>query len=120
MHRKNRPFRERLGFAWNGIASAWRAEPSFRWQVVAAVAVVALLFFFRPPAFWWATFLLLAVLIPAAELFNTAIERVIDRLHPEYHPDLAIAKDCAAAAVLLLSIGAVLIFLVFIVDCWRE
>lgn len=118
MRKKNRPFRERLGFAWNGIAAAWRSEASFRWQVAAAAAILAFAAIVRAPAIWWALFILLAALVPAVELVNTALERVIDRLHPEFHPDLEVAKDCAAGAVLVLSIAAVLVFLVFVLDRW--
>jgi diacylglycerol kinase (ATP) len=118
MRKKGRPLAERVGFAWNGIAAAWREERSFRFQLVAAAAVVVLLVAVRPPAFWWAMLLLAAALVLAAELFNTALERVIDRLHPEYHPELEVAKDCAAGAVLVLSIGAVAVFLAFVADRW--
>ena len=45
----------------------------------------------------------------AAELLNTALEHLADRLHPEQHPVIRTAKDCAAAAVLLASISALLI-----------
>lgn len=113
---KNRSFIERLGFARNGIAAAWRTEASFRWQVAAAGAIVAVLLLVRPEPGWWAILLLLAVLVPALELLNTALERVIDRLHPDYHPELEVAKDCAAGAVLLLAIGSVAVFAAFVVD----
>ena len=45
-------------------------------------------------------------LVIAAELINTALEHLVDHLHPEQHPRIKIVKDCAAAAVLILSIGA--------------
>ena len=45
----------------------------------------------------------------AAELLNTALEHLADRLHPEQHPTIQAAKDCAAAAVLVASLAAVLI-----------
>lgn len=118
MDTKGRPLAERLGFAWHGIAAAWRDEASFRWQVAAAAAVVAVLVAVRPEPSWWAMLLLPAALVLAAELFNTALERVIDRLHPEYHPELEMAKDCAAGAVLVLSIGAVAVFAAFVADRW--
>lgn len=118
MRKKNRPFRERLRFAWNGLAAAWRGESSFRWQLAAAAAILVFAAVVRAPPGWWALFILLAVLVPAMELLNTALERVIDRLHPEFHPDLEVAKDCAAAAVLVLSVGAVLVFAAFVVERW--
>jgi diacylglycerol kinase (ATP) len=33
---------------------------------------------------------------------------LIDHLHPEIHPAIKTAKDCAAGAVLLLSSGALI------------
>ena len=45
-------------------------------------------------------------LVIAAELTNTALEHLTDHLHPEQHPRIKIVKDCAAAAVLIISVGA--------------
>jgi diacylglycerol kinase len=42
----------------------------------------------------------------AAELFNTAIERLADELHPQDSAGIAAVKDCAAAAVLIAALGA--------------
>ena len=113
---KSRPVRERLGFAGRGIAAAYRTEASFRRHVAAAAAVLVVLLALQPAPAWWAILLTLAALVAAAELFNTALERVIDRLHPEYHPELAVAKDCAAGAVLVLAVAAVAVFAAFVVD----
>ena len=54
------------------------------------------------------------VLVVAAELFNTAIEAVVDLVTHDYHPLAKIAKDVAAAAVLLTAAQAVIVgFFVF-------
>jgi len=103
---KNSPLHERFGFAWAGIVSAWRREPSFRLQLAAFAALVLALIALRPAAIWWALCLAMALLVLAAELFNTALESLIDHLHPEMHPAIKTAKDCAAAAVLLVSLAA--------------
>ena len=50
----------------------------------------------------------------AAELFNTAVEAVVDLVTDDYHPLAKIAKDTAAAAVLLAALHAVIVgFFVF-------
>jgi diacylglycerol kinase (ATP) len=41
-----------------------------------------------------------------AEMFNTAIEAVVDLVSPGYHPLAKIAKDTAAGAVLITACGA--------------
>jgi len=45
----------------------------------------------------------------AAELFNTAIELLADELHPHDSPRIRIVKDCAAAAVLVTVLGALIV-----------
>jgi diacylglycerol kinase (ATP) len=79
-----------------------------------ALAVMALLIAFRPSAIWWALLLMNCGLVLAAELFNTALEQALDHLHPEIHPAIKIAKDCAAGAVLIFSLSAVGTFLAFL------
>jgi diacylglycerol kinase (ATP) len=113
---KNRPFVDRLGCALKGIKNGWETEASFRWQAALAVSAVAFLLILRPAAVWWAIFLLVIAAVLAAELFNAALEHVIDRLHPEIHPAIARSKDCAAGAVLILSLAAVGIFVTLVIE----
>ncbi|HEX9171826.1 MAG TPA: diacylglycerol kinase [Telluria sp.] len=113
---KNQSFRKRLGFALQGIAEAWRAETSFRTQCIAALCVLAVLIWRQPPMMWWAFLLINCGLVLSAELFNSALESALDHLHPERHPAIRIAKDCAAGAVLMLSLTGVCVFIAFLVD----
>lgn len=106
---KNRGIRQRLGFAWAGIATARQNERSFRIQTGFAIVLPVVLLLLRVSAVWWALCMIIAMLVLAAELFNTALESLIDHLHPEIHPAIKTAKDCAAGAVLLLSAGAVIV-----------
>ncbi|MFO7153474.1 MAG: diacylglycerol kinase [Caldicoprobacter oshimai] len=53
-------------------------------------------------------FITIAMVI-AAELFNTAIERMIDMVHPDYHPLAEAAKNMAAGAVLVTAAGAMMV-----------
>ena len=113
---KNRPFLERLRFALAGIAYALRAENSFRTHAIAAAAALSALVWLRPPPVWWALVALTTVVVLAAELFNTALEQLADRLHPEQHPQIRAAKDCGAAAVLVLSVGAVVVAVALLLE----
>ena len=113
---KNQPFFKRMAFALNGIAVAFRMESSFRLQCLAALMVLIVLAWSKPAMLWWALLLLNCGLVLAAELFNTALEHLIDHLHPGLHPSIKIAKDCAAGAVLILSLSAVCIFVAFLFE----
>lgn len=116
---KNRPFHQRLGFAFAGLGCAWRSENSFRVHVSVAGAVLLALLALRPAPLWWALIGLASAAVLAAELFNTALERLADHLHPDQHPSIAIVKDCAAAAVLIASIGALCVGAAFIYQLLR-
>jgi undecaprenol kinase len=116
---KNQSFVRRLGFALGGLAAALRAEASFRTQVVAAVAVVVALLWLRPAPLWWALVALAIALVLAAELANTAVEHLADRLHPERHPDIKRVKDCMAGAVLVASLGALAVAAALLWDLLR-
>ena len=48
------------------------------------------------------------------ELFNTALEKLIDHLHPEQHPEIRVRKDIVTGAVLISSVLALLVAVAFI------
>jgi undecaprenol kinase len=116
---KNRPFLSRLGFALSGLGTALKAERSFRAQAVVALAALAALVALRPAPVWWALVALVAALVLAAELVNTAVEHLADHLHAERHPTIKLVKDCLAAAVLVASLGALAVAGALIYDLLR-
>jgi undecaprenol kinase len=103
---KNRSLPARLGFATQGLLFALRHERSLRLQLLTLIAVLTALAILRPGALWWAVVLLASAAVLAAELLNTALERLADHLHPHDHPGIQVAKDCAAAGVLIAALGA--------------
>jgi undecaprenol kinase len=103
---KNQPFPARLRFALHGLAHGVRTEASLRVQLAALAAAVLALLRLHPGAVWWALVLLAAALVVSAELLNTALEQLADELHPQDSPGMRRVKDCAAAAVLIASLGA--------------
>lgn len=111
---KGRPLRERLGFAAAGIAAGWRREHSFRVHVgVAGGAFVGLLAI-RPAPVWWALFGIVAALVTALELVNSALEALVDLLHPELHPEVKAIKDMLSGAVMLAGAAALAVAIAFV------
>jgi undecaprenol kinase len=106
---KSQSFRARLGFAFAGIAIVWRREKSFRIQCLLGVVAIAVTAALRPGWVWAALVALAIGLVLAAELVNSALEYLIDRMHPEIHDEIKHAKDAAAGAVLLASIFGALV-----------
>ncbi len=117
---KNRPFPHRLGFAMDGIRAAWKSEASFRSHTFFVIVLIAILAWLRPRPVWWALLLIVTGLVLAAELINTALERIIDHLHPEQHPMMKVAKDSAAGAVLVSALTAIGVFVAFLVEAWHD
>jgi diacylglycerol kinase (ATP) len=106
------------GFSAKGLATAWRNEVAFRQEIL----LVALLL---PASFWVgqtgtqrALLILSALLILIVELINSAIELVVDRIGPEFHPLSGQAKDMGSAAVLLSLILAALVWGVIAWQRW--
>lgn len=107
---------QRIGFAWAGIRYAVRHEKSFRTHLLAVVFVAGAIYWLRPPGVWQAMLWIAVALVLAAELFNSALEAVLDALHPDAADFVRNAKDCAAAAVLVLSLAALAVFVLMLVS----
>jgi diacylglycerol kinase (ATP) len=106
---KNRPFLERLSFAVLGISAAWRRERSFRTQVMIGMAATVFTAVLAPGLIRAAAVALSIALVLALELLNTALECIVDELHPETAPEIKLAKDIAAGSVLVASVAAVIV-----------
>ena len=108
-------FRRSFLFAIQGFRTAVTTERNIKVMLaVGALAVVAGVVL-QIDLLSWAIVLLCCAVVIMAELFNTAVETVVDLVSPEFHPLAGRAKDIAAAAVWVLSflvaIVGVLVFL---------
>lgn len=116
MTMKGLPFHKRCTYACQGILNAFRNEASFRVELL--LGAMALLFtaWLSPPPLWVALVVTMIALVLGAELLNTALERMLDGLHPTQAEFVRIAKDCAAAAVLVFSLASVMVFVLMLKD----
>jgi diacylglycerol kinase (ATP) len=87
-------------YSLEGLKTGWR-ETAFRQEAMAAMVMVPLAFWLGRS--WVETAVLVGVvmLVMIVELLNTAVERTIDRIGPEWHEYSKHAKDFGSAAVLL-------------------
>ncbi|MCW8858903.1 MAG: diacylglycerol kinase [Deltaproteobacteria bacterium] len=100
---------ESLNCAVEGILWAAKSERHVRYHFVAALAIVFLALFFKITALEFFLLVLAAILVIFAELMNTAIESVVDLVTDDYHELAKRAKDVSAGAVLVTSVGAVIL-----------
>ncbi|MBR5193538.1 MAG: diacylglycerol kinase family protein [Bacteroidaceae bacterium] len=104
-----------FGYAFKGIASLIKKEHN-AWIHCTAIVVVTLAgFYFDITPTEWCIVVICFGLVLAAEGFNTAIERLVDLVSPDYHPIAGDVKDVAAGAVLICAIAAAIVgMIVFI------
>lgn len=97
------------GYSLDGLSAAYRGEAAFRQLVLLAVVLIPLAFCFEVSRGERALMIAVCMLALIVELFNSAIEAVVDRISLERHPLSKDAKDMGSAAqfVVLLLIGAV-------------
>lgn len=100
---------ESLNCAIEGILWATKSERHIRYHFVAALAVVFLALFFKVSAFEFFLLALAAVMVIFAEMMNTAIETIVDLVTEDYHELAKRAKDVSAGAVLITSVGAIIL-----------
>lgn len=97
--------------SFDGLRYAYTHEQSFLIHIVLTIVVVATGIYFEIRGTHWVLVLLAMSLIIVTELLNTAIESVVDLVTDEFHPLAKVAKDCASAAVFVVSLIATCIWL---------
>ena len=105
----------RIVWSWAGCRDAWKNEHSFRSWVWANLVSGGLALWLPLETGERALILALGVLVLAAELFNTAIERVVDYISKEQHPLAGQAKDAGSAGVAVTAVAAGVAWLVVLV-----
>lgn len=117
---------KRLGqsfkFAGKGLLLTFSEEQSFRIQILASVVVVVFMIVF--PLGVIERLLLVAVIVAVLvlEIINSIFERIVDVYKPRLNPYVKDIKDMMAAAVLVASIGAlvigIMIFYPHVLNIW--
>lgn len=101
-------------YASSGILVCIRCERNFRIHIVAALTVFIFSIIYGVDKLQGAVLTLTVFFVMAAEAVNTAIEAAVDLISPEKSGLAKIAKDAAAAAVLLAAVCSVTVaFFVF-------
>ena len=95
-------------YAFQGLVYLFKTQANARFHLGMAAIVVLAGTYFNITKTEWITITICIVGVIGFEAINTAIEALCDAVHPEQHPLIKAAKDVGAAAVLLISFGAVI------------
>jgi len=103
-----------FGYAIKGLRALY-LETNARIHAAATALVIVLGTVLRLAPLDWTLLAIAATVVWVTEALNTALEALSDAAVPEHSPHIALAKDVAAGAVLLASLGALAVgLLVFL------
>ena len=87
-----------LKFAFKGAWLLLTTEDSIKAQVFMAMIVTVMGFFFDISNIEWMLQFLAIGMVLVAEALNTAVEKIADFVHPDFHIKIGFIKDIAAGA----------------------
>ncbi len=106
---RSRNLLESFCFAFAGLWYALHTQRNVRIHLIIAAAVVGLGLWLDISPEQWALLTLTISFVLVSEMFNTAIETLVDLVSLDYHPLAKIVKDVVAGAVLLAAIASVVV-----------
>ena len=106
---KFRSIKTSFSFAIKGIVYLFLFHRNMRIIFLLGIAVFLLGVYFKLKSFEFMILCLTVSIVFLAEMFNTAIELVIDMFIDKYHTLVKIIKDISAGVVLIASINALII-----------
>ncbi|MGX7666270.1 diacylglycerol kinase [Flavobacterium pedocola] len=98
-----------IGFAVRGAVKLITTEHSVMVQSSLAVLMTVAGFYFNITATEWMFQILVFGLVLSIEGLNTAVEKIADFIHPDYHERIGFIKDIAAGAVFFAALSAIAI-----------
>ncbi len=107
-------------FRWSmkGLRAAWRHEASFRLEASLVIVLVPVGLWFGNGGLEKFALILVPLMVLSAELFNSAIEAVVDKVSPEFHELAGRAKDMGSAAVFVLLVLVVVSWGLILMPRW--
>lgn len=101
-------------YAFQGMFSALKTERNLKIHVTIMILVIIAGIVLKISKIEWIICIILFGLVIGGEMFNSAIETVVDIAMPDINPKAKFAKDAAAGAVLVLAIASAIIgFMIF-------
>lgn len=104
-----------FGYAFKGIAYAFKSQPNMRIHGVIFLLVIAAGFYFGISVADWLVILLVSGLVFSLEILNTAAEFFLDKYYPDYSENTGKIKDMTAGAVLMAAVFAAIAGLIIFI-----
>ena len=104
-----------LGFAVKGAIKLITTEHSVMVQSSVGVLSIIAGFYFHIDRYEWIMQILAFGLVLGIESLNTAVEKMADFIHPEFHEKIGFIKDIEAGAVMFAATAAIAVLLLIYV-----
>ena len=101
-----------IGFALKGAIKLMGTEHSIMVQTSVGVLLFIAGFYFEISSTEWMFQILALGLVLSIEGLNTAIEKIADFIHPNYHEKIGFIKDIAAGSVFFAAMTAISLVLI--------
>ncbi len=98
-----------FNYALHGLTTTWKEERNFKIEIAAAIIVAAIALYFHFTFVESAFCCVTLVLVLGAELVNTAIEDICNKIEPRHDISIGKIKDIMAALVLINACGSLVI-----------
>ncbi|HEU0111262.1 MAG TPA: diacylglycerol kinase family protein [Flavisolibacter sp.] len=96
-------------YAWAGIKAVFRTEHNTWIHLVLTCMAMVIGFVLKISPGEFIALIIVMTMVWTAEIFNTAIEKTMDFISREKHPQIKLVKDLAAAAVLITAVSAIIV-----------
>jgi len=106
--------RKSYAYALKGVELASKGN-NFRYQLISAIMIIILGLVTSLKTWEWIAIVIMIGSVLAAEVFNTAIELLVDLISPEYNLQAGKVKDLAAGGVILLATTSVIVALLIFI-----
>ncbi len=106
---KNKKLINSFKYAFTGMWSAYKSERNMKIHIAVAILVILFGIFLQISTYEWIACIVCFAMVIGAEMFNTAIETVVDIAMPKKDERAKKAKDVAAGGVLVFAIGSAII-----------
>jgi diacylglycerol kinase len=107
-------------YAGRGMKYVLKNEQNFQIEILGGFFVIILMFLFPTRSLEKIALFIVIFAVLVMELINTIFERVVDMLKPRVHPYAQLVKDVMAAAVLLSSIGAMVVGIIIFYPYFKD
>jgi diacylglycerol kinase len=111
-NRKKFSWQERgrsFGYAWQGLKALLSTEHNAYLHLALTLIALVLGFLLHISRLEFMILIIVMAMVWVTEILNTALEKTMDYLSTERHPQIKLVKDLAAAAVLLSAVAAIIV-----------